>query len=229
MRNWIRPGRGITLGIALAVLGLQQAVAADAQVVHARKGTAHLVEPSPWQLRLRTLAVITDDKGNVNEIPGSGLSFSDTAIPELDVTYYFSDNLAAELILGTTHANIYGEGTIGGLAKIGKTWVLPPTLTLQYHFTDSGAFKPYIGAGVNYSIFYNQDTGSADALHVKNAFGGAVQVGFDYALDQHWGVNFDVKKLFLEPKFDAVVGGANVTGKAKLNPWLIGTGVSYRF
>ncbi|RVD08015.1 OmpW family protein, partial [Mesorhizobium sp. M2A.F.Ca.ET.029.05.1.1] len=173
--------------------------------------------------------VITDDKGNVNGIPGSDLSYSDTVTPELDISYYFTDNVAAELILGTTYANIYGEGTISGLGKVGKVWVLPPTLTLQYHFTDFGAFKPYVGAGLNYTIFYNQDAGSADALHVKNTFGGALQVGFDYMLDQHWGVNFDVKKLFLEPKFDVTVGGTNLTGKAKLNPWLIGTGVTYRF
>ncbi|KAA3448017.1 hypothetical protein C7I87_24050 [Mesorhizobium sp. SARCC-RB16n] len=225
MRNWIRPALRITLGIALILTGLQQAAAAHVQSEAPAPGD----EPSSWQIRLRALGVITDNKGNVNEIPGSGLSFSNTAIPELDLTYYFTNNLAAELILGATHANIDGKGTIAPLANIGRTSVLPPTLTLQYHFTDSGPFKPYIGAGVNYSIFYNQDIGSADALHVKNAFGGAAQVGFDFALDQHWGINFDVKKLFLEPKFDAVVLGNNITGTAKLNPWLIGTGLSYRF
>ncbi|MDG4884954.1 OmpW family protein [Mesorhizobium sp. WSM4884] len=218
--------RGITtVAIALVVAGLQQAAAADIRSVD----TAPIAASSPWQIRLRALGVITDDKGNVNGIPGSDLSYSDTVTPELDISYYFTDNLAAELILGTTYANIYGEGTIGGLGKIGKVWLLPPTLTLQYHFTDLGAFKPYVGAGVNYTIFYNQDAGSADALHVKDTFGGALQVGFDYMLDQHWGFNFDVKKLFLEPKFDVTVGGTDFTGKAKLNPWLIGTGVTYRF
>ncbi|RVC56022.1 OmpW family protein, partial [Mesorhizobium sp. M2A.F.Ca.ET.046.02.1.1] len=131
--------------------------------------------------------------------------------------------------LGTTYANIAGQGTIGGLGNIGKVWLLPPTLTLQYHFTDLGAFKPYVGAGVNYTIFYNQDTGSADALKVKNTFGTALQVGFDYMVDQHWGLNFDVKKLFLKPDFDVTVTGAKLTGKAELDPWLIGAGVTYRF
>ncbi|TIS48857.1 MAG: OmpW family protein, partial [Mesorhizobium sp.] len=132
-------------------------------------------------------------------------------------------------ILGTTYANIAGQGTIGGLGNIGKVWLLPPTFTLQYHFTDLGAFKPYVGAGVNYTIFYNQDTGSADALKVKNTFGTALQVGFDYMVDQHWGLNFDVKKLFLKPDFDVTVAGAKLTGKAELDPWLIGAGVTYRF
>lgn len=206
------------------------AYAADLVAPSPSVEAAPVVAHSPWQLRLRALGVLPDNKGFVDQIPGSDLSFSKTITPELDITYYFTDNLAAELILGTTYSNVNGEGTIAGLGKLGKTWILPPTLTLQYHFTDLGAFKPYIGAGVNYTIFYNQDAaGAIDRLKVKNSWGAALQVGFDYMLDDHWGVNFDVKKLFLEPKFEADVAGGTVTGKAKLNPWLIGAGVTYRF
>ncbi|GLS40653.1 outer membrane protein [Mesorhizobium tianshanense] len=222
--------RGVTAAVILIVVG-QQAVAADlAQAASVPRAGASVTEaPSPWQIRLRGLGVITKDSGYVNAVPGSGLSYSNTVTPELDITYFFTDNIAAELILGTTYANIDGQGTIGGLGNIGKVWLLPPTLTLQYHFTDFGAFKPYVGAGVNYTIFYNQDAGSADALRVKNTFGTALQVGFDYMVDQHWGVNFDVKKLFLKPDFDVTVDGAKLTGKAALDPWLIGAGVTYRF
>ncbi|WP_394889860.1 OmpW family protein [Mesorhizobium sp. AaZ16] len=226
---------GVTLGVTAAVVLMvvgQQAVAAEpAQAASVAQAGAPVTEaPSPWQIRLRGLGVITEDSGYVNAVPGSDLSYSNTVTPELDISYFFTDNIAAELILGTTYANIVGQGTIGGLGEIGKVWLLPPTLTLQYHFTDFGApFKPYVGAGVNYTMFYNQDAGSADAIDVKDTFGAALQVGFDYMLDQHWGLNFDVKKLFLEPEFDVAVGGANLTGKAELNPWLIGTGFTYRF
>jgi outer membrane protein len=184
---------------------------------------------SPWQVRLRALGVITRDNGSVDGISGSGLSYSDTVVPEADISYFFTDNISAELILGTTYANVRGEGSIAGLGEIGKTWLLPPTLTLQYHFTDFGAFQPYLGAGVNYTVFYNQSGKSADSLDVKNTFGVALQAGFDYMFDEHWGANLDVKKIFLRPDFDATVGGANVSGKAKLDPWLIGAGVTYRF
>ncbi|EHK54584.1 OmpW/AlkL family protein [Allomesorhizobium alhagi] len=222
--------RGVIAAIVLIVVG-QQAVAADlAQAASVPQAGASVTKaPSPWQIRLRTLGVITEDSGYVNAAPGSDLSYSDTVTPELDISYFFTDNIAAELILGTTYANIDGQGTIGGLGKIGKVWLLPPTLTLQYHFTNFGAFKPYVGAGVNYTVFYNQDAGSADALDVKDTFGAALQVGFDYMVDQHWGVNFDVKKLFLEPDFNVTVDGANLTGKAALNPWLVGAGVTYHF
>lgn len=229
-RNQMRAARGVTAAVVLMVVG-QQAVAADlahpACVPQARASVTEA--PSPWQIRLRALGVVTEDSGYVNAVPGSGLSYSNTVTPELDISYFFTDNIAAELILGTTYANIEGQGAIGELGNVGKVWLLPPTLTLQYHFTDFGAFKPYVGAGVNYTIFYNQDAGSADALKVKNTFGTALQVGFDYMVDQHWGVNFDVKKLFLKPDFDVTVDGAKLTGKAALDPWLIGAGVTYRF
>ncbi|WP_446720630.1 OmpW/AlkL family protein [Mesorhizobium sp. 131-3-5] len=219
----------MTAAVVLIVAG--QAGAADVgQAPSVPQAEACVAEaPSPWQIRLRALGVITEDSGYVNAVPGSGLSYSDTVTPELDISYFFTDNIAAELILGTTYANIDGQGAIGGLGEVGKVWLLPPTLTLQYHFTDFGAFEPYIGAGVNYTIFYHQQVGSADDLKVKNTFGAALQVGFDYMVDQHWGVNFDVKKLFLKPDFDVTVAGAKLTGKAKLDPWVIGAGLTYRF
>ncbi|TIL82782.1 MAG: OmpW family protein [Mesorhizobium sp.] len=220
----------VTAGVVMMLVG-QQAAAADLPEVPCDpdEGAVFTEAPSPWQIRLRALGVITEDSGYVNAVPGSGLSYSNTVTPELDISYFFTDNIATELILGTTYANITGQGSIGPLGDIGKVWLLPPTLTLQYHFTDFGAFKPYVGAGVNYTIFYHQQTGSADDLKVKNTFGAALQVGFDYMVDQHWGVNFDVKKLFLKPDFDVTVAGAKLTGKAALDPWLVGAGLTYRF
>ncbi|MER8665432.1 OmpW family protein [Mesorhizobium sp. M1148] len=222
--------RGVTAALVLILMGQQALTAELAQAASVPQAGAAVTEwPNPWQVRLRALGVITEDSGYVNAEPGSGLSYSNTVTPELDISYYFTDNIATELILGTTYANIEGQGAIGALGNVGKVWLLPPTLTLQYHFTKFGAFKPYVGAGVNYTIFYNQHAGSADALKVDNTFGTALQVGFDYMVDQHWGVNFDVKKLFLKPDFDVTVDGAKQTGKAELDPWLIGAGVTYRF
>ena len=188
-----------------------------------------LQSQSPWQLRLRALGVIPRDSGRVDGIDGSGLSFSNSVIPELDVSYFFNDNIAAELVLGTTKSTVHGQGSISSLGDIGKTWMLPPTLTLQYHVTSLGAFRPYVGAGINYTMFYNQSGKSAESLDVKNTFGVAFQAGFDYMLDQHWGLNVDVKKLLLRPDFDANVGGSHVSGKANLDPLMIGTGITYRF
>jgi outer membrane protein len=207
------------------------ASAADlAPVTKAPEAESPLTPHSPWQVRVRALGVVTRDKGSVDGIAGSSLSSSDSVTPEVDFSYFFTDNIAAELILGTTSSKISGKGSIDSLGTIGKTWLLPPTLTLQYHFTNFGNFKPYVGAGVNYTMFYSQSArGAATNLDVKNTFGAALQVGFDYMIDKHWGWNVDVKKLYLRPDYDATVGGSNVKGSAKLDPWLIGTGVTYRF
>lgn len=200
------------------------ALAADPEVAP----PADIEAASPWMIRLRGLGVITEDDGYVNGVAGSSVESSDSVIPELDISYFFTDNIAAELILGTTRSTIKGGGSLGGL-PVGKTWVLPPTLTLQYHFTNFGAFKPYVGAGVNYTMFYSQKPagGAITDLDVEDAFGVALQVGADYMFDEHWGLNVDVKKIFLEPDFE--LNGGALTGKAELDPWLIGAGVTYRF
>ncbi|WP_245312730.1 OmpW/AlkL family protein [Bradyrhizobium macuxiense] len=204
-----------------------------------------VVEPfNPLMIRLRVLGVLPDSEGssvNVGAIPplsspNSGLSISDRVVPELDITYFFTPNISAELILAVTRHHISGTGTLSGL-DIGKTSLLPPTLTLQYHFTGFGPFKPYIGAGINYTAFLSQSAARTPIaglvvtdLHVNNTVSPAIQFGFDYMVDRHWGLNFDVKKLWLRPDYSATVNGTiPVTGRANIDPWLISGGVTYKF
>jgi outer membrane protein len=196
---------------------------------------------NPWMIRLRALTVVPRDSVSIDQLPGTGASWNTAVVPELDISYFFTPNFAAELILGVTRHHATGNGISGAVnlngVDIGKAWLLPPTLTFQYHFTDFGAFKPYVGAGVNYTIFFNQSAGNTATngvaitqLHFNNAWGFALQAGFDYMLDAHWGINFDAKKLFLRPTFDATANGAlPLTGRANLDPWLIAGGITYKF
>lgn len=188
---------------------------------------------SHWQMRVRALAVIPQEKLKFDQDATYNGYISNSYVPELDITYYFTKNIAAELILGTTPHKVRGTEGIDKL-QIGKTWLLPPTLTLQYHFTDFGAFKPYVGAGVNYTFFLGTSparvaNGGTTITQFKldNSFGFALQAGVDYMLTKNWGVNVDVKKLWLRSDFTANNGA--LTGKATIDPWLIGTGVTYRY
>jgi outer membrane protein len=193
--------------------------------------------PSPWMIRVRALAVIPDAKLDINGVAGVNGKINTSYVPELDISYFFTKNIAAELILGVTPHKVTGNaGAINGL-PIGKTLLLPPTLTLQYHFTDFGAFKPYVGAGLNYTFFLDQNPGNTTVggltvtrLNVKSAPGFALQAGFDYMLNANWGLNFDVKKIWLRPDYTATVTplGA-IAGKLRIDPWIIGVGVTYRF
>ena len=246
MKKWI--GASV-LAIAAAAAFSTSASAADVvsqQPTQVEPAPVVQEASSPWQIRVRALGVVPQNKGHVSQVPDSGLGFSNTTIPELDITYYFTDNLAAELILGTTFSKVDSRRSLkaAGAGRLGKTWILPPTLTLQYHFTNLGKFKPYVGAGVNYTFFYKEkgyanDAGiGLDDFNVKNTWGAALQVGFDYMLDKHWGFNMDVKKLYLRPDWSGNLNPAtasalgmdsHISGKAKLDPWLIGAGITYRF
>ncbi|WP_027552296.1 OmpW family protein [Bradyrhizobium sp. Cp5.3] len=248
MQSTIRNlARLATLGVVVAGTFVS-AEAADLPVY--KKAPPPVEAVNPWMIRLRALGVLPDAGGSSVNVagvpslssPNSGLSISDQVVPELDISYFFTNNIAAELILGVTRHSITGTGSLASL-PIGKTTLLPPTLTLQYHFDNFGAFKPYVGAGVNYTVFFNNSAANVPAaiagppaivatttgLHVSNQWGAAVQFGFDYMLDRHWGLNVDVKKLWLRPDYTATVSGLPVSGTAHIDPWLVGGGVTYKF
>ena len=168
-----------------------------------------------WMVRARAVHL---DSANKDSTP-LDLSVNNKMIPELDISYFFTPNFAAELILTYPQKH---DVRAGG-AKIGSLKHLPPTLLAQYHFTNLGAFKPYLGAGINYTRFSSVDI-LGGALNVKkNSFGPALQVGFDYALDKNWSINVDVKKVYIDTN---VSGGI---GKFKVDPVLVGVGLGYRF
>lgn len=177
-----------------------------------------------WKARLRVITVIPPSSSY--DLSGSDVKISTAVVPELDFTYFFTKNLAAELILGTTRHTVKLENN-NSSATLGKVWLLPPTLNLQYHFP-SPDFTPYIGAGINYTIFYGvKDEGAS--LGYKNKAGFSTQLGFDVKLNKKWFLNFDVKKIFL--KTDVTLKGTPsvVLSDVKINPFVIGLGIGTRF
>ena len=179
----------------------------------------------PWEFRLRAIGVLPDSGGHTTI---GGTPHADNAfVPEFDISYFFTKNIAAELILATSPHDLTLRKSSGNL-DLGSTMILPPTLTAQYHFTPDQKFSPYVGGGVNYTLPYAEDNGrNTNKLKADGSFGWALQAGADYWINKNWGVNIDVKKVYVN--VDASINGGAITGNVKLDPWIIGTGVSYRF
>ncbi|RLK02406.1 OmpW/AlkL family protein [Tenacibaculum discolor] len=180
-----------------------------------------------WQARFRWVSVLPNESATIGTI-GGDVEIGKSFIPELDFTYYFTENIAAELILGTANHDVKAVNTALGNVNLGDVWLLPPTLTLQYHFNISD-FKPYVGAGVNYTIFYNADPGAVVDVDYENGFGYALQLGFDYDLDDTWFLNIDAKYIGLSTDVSVNAGIATVPAEVDINPLLIGFGVGMRF
>lgn len=182
-----------------------------------------------FMVRLRAIGVIPLDLSSNISVIGGHVNVTAQPAPEVDVSYFFTDHIAAELIAATTRHSISASGTALGHVDVGTTWVLPPTLTLQYHFMPHERFSPYLGAGLNVSFFYASTAAAPTItkLAMSNNAGAAIQAGFDYNFTGHWFANFDVKQIFLNTT--ATLNGGAIKASVALNPLVIGAGVGYRF
>lgn len=179
-----------------------------------------------WQVRLRGVSVQPYEKSTVGG-EDSDVNISNAFIPELDFTYFFNKNFAAELILGTSKHDVkVGNDEV----SLGSVRLLPPTVTLQYHFYPTKSLKPYVGAGLNYTIFYDVENGDTLGMDYKNNVGFALQGGVDYFVNDKFFLNVDIKKLYLKTDVDVDLGlPATVPAEVKINPLLIGFGVGMKF
>ena len=210
----------------LATATLAGALTASVAAIAAPQ--AAYAEQGPWLVRGRLLAVLPDEDASVTVL-GGDLEIEDQFVPELDITYFFDKHWAAELILAVTPHEITHTPT--GLG-IGGGWLLPPTRTGQYHFQpDDPDFRPYIGAGVNYTMFFGHDDADPAILDADfdSSVGFALQAGFDIPIDEHWSINVDVKKVWIntDVRLDTTLGP--VEADVDINPLIVGVGVAYRW
>lgn len=174
---------------------------------------------------------------------GAKLEVESNTIPELDISYYVTKNIALELILalGSKHdVNIRKNGPVGqaveGNRSLGNVNVLPPTLTVQWHFNPDQTFDPYIGAGINFTRFMDnglklRDLGGQPIRVERSSWGPALQAGFDINLKDGWLVNFDVKKIWIntDVRMNLLGNGYRKIDSLDINPIVIGFGVGKRF
>jgi outer membrane protein len=217
------PVKFFTSLIALCVLAAVWNVAPTAS----RAGDMSASNPwagTQWLIRGRIIGMIPDESDGMLGGAAAGLEVDSAVVPELDFSYFFTDRIAVELILAATPHDV----ELAGTGKITELWVLPPTLTVQYHHP-MGALKPYVGAGINYTTVLSSDAtaaiGGVDSW--DDSIGFALQFGADYAINDRWSLNFDVKKIWLN--LDATVTAAGTAASVDLDPWVVGAGIGYRF
>jgi outer membrane protein len=146
-------------------------------------------------IRGRIIDVMPQNSTSSVSLIGGHVTATDTITPEVDFTYFITENIAVELIAATTRHSLAATGTAIGKVPVGSTWVLPPALTLQYHFMPKGSISPYVGAGINYTVFYNAHAagGAVTKLSLESNFGEVLQAGVDFNLGGRWYGNVDVK------------------------------------
>jgi outer membrane protein len=187
-----------------------------------------MAEQGDWLVRLRAINVVPNEEATITPI-GGDVDIDTSVVPELDITYFVQDNWAVELILGVTPHDVMAVDTAAGDIDLGDVTLLPPTLTLQYHFNPEGQYRPYVGAGVNYTHFFNEDLPSGSALSTIDydaSFGLAAQAGIDIALQDEWFLNLDVKYIDIDT--DVVIDGA-VNADVQIDPVVFGVGFGRRF
>jgi len=171
---------------------------------------------SPWSVRVAATYLETVD----HSTRGVDVTIEDKFIPEFDISYAFNEHWSADLVL--TVPQEHDVKSAG--APLGTFKHLPPTLLAKYTFGTFCGFTPYIGAGVNLTLIFDDDMG---ALKLDNySVGPAGQVGFDYKLNERWALNIDVKKAMLRTD---VTGPAGKLTEARLDPWLYSLGLRYQF
>ena len=197
-----------------------------------------LAEQGDWLVRLRGIVVAPTEESSavLPSFPGATVSVDNAIVPELDFTYFLTDNIGAELILATSPHDISGEGSLSALGEIVDSMVLPPTFLVQYHFAPEARVRPYVGAGVNWTIFYSEDAKPSlvnavgpTSVSLDDSVGWAVQAGVDFDLNERFFLNVDVKYIDIDTTATLTSGALINTIDVDLNPIVAGVGVGIRF
>ena len=225
------------LGVALATPAL--AHEAGKWVV---RGGVGMVMPKDNNVTLPQLSIppVTID-GTVQV--DDGTSFTLTG------TYMFTENWALDILAAWPFTHDIdldgtfddGTGPVSGNVPFGEVTHLPPTFSVQYHFAPNATFQPYVGLGLNYTMFSSEklnedvvDLGILD-FSVDDSFGIAAQVGADWVFDSPWLINFDVRWVNIESDLSATIDfGAGpqqveIPDPLKIDPWVVAIGIGYKY
>lgn len=146
--------------------------------------------------------------------------------PTITGEYFIADRIGIELLAAWPFqhdVNLQGAGTVAEVKH------LPPTLSLQYHFVNASKVTPFIGAGINYTYFFDETgTGALAGQNVEldDSWGLALHAGLDYAITDRSALRVDVRYIDIET--DVEVGGVDI-GKVKIDPWVFNLAYVLKF
>ena len=220
--------RNITLAAAALVLTLASGAAGGAMAQ--TSSDWQVARKGDWLVTGRVTQVSSGADDAITTAAGadSGLNVEvgDDIMPTLGITYFLTDHVSVEAILGATRHEIQAQGP-GVDVAVHETWVLPPVVTLQYRPAPEARVSPYVGAGVNYMLFFEGEDRNGFEVELEDGFGYALQAGADVALTGPWTLNLDVKKVWFDT--EATVNGGALKSDVALDPWVVSLGVGRKF
>ena len=193
-------------------------------------------------IRAGATTVAPDEKsGDVTLNGGSAastVSVSNETQLGLTATYMYNANFGVELLAATPFSHdIAAQGALKGLGNIAKVKHLPPTLSAVYYFNSSSAFKPYAGAGLNYTHFFDESAtdsingalGGSSSVKLDDSFGLALQLGADYEINERLYANASVRWIDISTDATITGGGNTVKVKVDIDPWVYSLMLGYKF
>jgi outer membrane protein len=189
-----------------------------------------------WLVRLRVINIDPNESSGTIGDTGSEVAVDSATVPEVDVTYMFNNRLGIEVVAAIADHDLTASGGAVGGADLGTVSILPPTVVLQFHPAPGGMFDFYIGAGVNYTNFYDYDlSDDLEGLGVtdidfSSSFGLAGDVGLNVWLGDNFNINGDIKYAQISTDAKIKAGSDTLdTVAVDINPWIFGVGIGWRF
>ena len=192
---------------------------------------------SPWTVRLGPAHVgfstEADVRVNGELVPGGGAEASGNTTLGFELSYALTDRWTARLLAGIPPTTtLSGTGALASAGTLGKVNYGPAAATLTYHLLNEGMLRPYVGAGLNYTIVFKSEDGFISNLDARSAFGSVLQLGVDMPLDSTWTLSADARKIFLKTKADGVLpamGGAAAHADVRLDPLVVFVSIGRKF
>jgi outer membrane protein len=195
-----------------------------------------LSAPSGFYVDVGLAGLLFDTDASIkaagNQLPGSNLRASNNVTLGLGIGYFVTPDVSLLAVLGVPPTTtLTGQGTLSGLT-LGKVTYGPSMLVANYHFRQFGAFQPFLGAGITYTVIFGTKDDAIANLRVSNSIGAVIRTGFDVMFSDRWGAFLSVSKVFVSTNASgnaATLGGAPLSAHVSFNPLILFSGITYRF